>query len=262
MLRVRQRDGRRDHAAADATPRRPRGARRRRVRRHVSAPHPGAGSVGPRDDDVRPGRRRRARRRDPPDDPLRLGGDPVEPAAEGRRHPGRRRARPRVGLPGRGRQHVRLARAAAAAAARRRRRGPQRDEVRRRSLRPDRRRDRDERGGPDRRDRVPRERRRCGAGSDGRVPRAAWPAHPRRPDAPTQRERCGDRRVPRRPSDGQPGVLSRSARPRGPRHRRGSDGRLRRDGLLHGRLRRGGDPGSHGAPGCSSWPNRWAAWNR
>ena len=151
VLRVRQRDGRRDHAAADATPRRPRGARRRRVRRHVSAPHPGAGSVGPRDDDVRPGRRRRARRRDPPDDPLRLGGDPVEPPAEGRRHPGRRRARPRVGLPGRGRQHVRLARAAAAAAARRRRRGPQRDEVRRRSLRPDRRRDRDERGGPDRR---------------------------------------------------------------------------------------------------------------
>ena len=61
---------------------------------------------------------------------------------------------------------------------------------------------------------------------------------------------------------GQPGVLSGPRRASRSRRRGAADGRLRRDGLLHGRVGRRGDPRRASGPRCSCWPSRSAPSSR
>ena len=138
------------------------------------------------------------------------------------------------------RQHVRHAGAAATAGARRRRRRPQRDEVHRRPLRPDRRRDRHERRRVGRAARVPHERRRRGAGADGLLPGAPRAEDARGADARAQRERPRGRGVPRRAPEGHRRPLSGARVASGTRRRGTPDVGLRRHGVVPGRVGRRG----------------------
>ena len=160
------------------------------------------------------------------------------------------------------RQHVRYAGAPATAGAGRRRGRPQRDEVHRRPLRSDRRRDRHERHGVGRTAHVPHERHRRGAGTDGLLPGAPRAEDARGSDARAQRERPRGRGVPRRAPEGDRRPLSGARVASGTRRRGTPDVGLRRHGVVPGRVgRRGARPGDAGRS-SSSWPSRSAASNR
>ena len=84
-----------------------------------------------------------------------------------------------------------------------------------------------------------------------------------RPHGAPLRERPGDRRPPRRPPRGRPCALPAAARPPRPRRRGEADARLRGDGVVHVRRRRGGRARGR-APhrSCSRWPSRSARSSR
>ena len=143
-VRVRERHGGGDHAAAHAAARRSRDLGERRVRRDIPSARERPVGLGTVVVDRRSGGRRGPPGCDPSHHQARVGRDTVEPDVEDRRSRRGRRRRARGRSARRGGQHVRDAGAAASARTRRRCRRPQRDEIPRRALRSDRRGDRHE----------------------------------------------------------------------------------------------------------------------
>ena len=211
----------------------------RRVRRHVSTDLQGARTRRHHVERRRPHRPARARHVVAGRRGARVARDADEPAADLHRHRGDRDGRASARRAVRRRQHVRHPLPAATARARRRRRRPLVDEVPRRPLGCGGRLRGGRRRGDRRADAVRPERGGRGAEPVRLLPGAARSQDVGRPHGAPLRERASDRRPPRRPSQGRSGAVPTAARPSGPRSGSEADARLRRDGVVHVRGRRG-----------------------